>query len=357
MKVFVKTFGCVCNHRDSENICGILLENDFEVVDSVDESDIVVVNSCGVKTVTQNRVVSFINSLPEDKKVFVGGCLPRMVDLKKICPGVDAVFDPNTILSLPDILRESKDVSSDEKEGRLNIPIKRMKKSVANIPICQGCLGECTYCSVRFARGELKSYPKDEILREVRDAVSEGCTRINLTAQDTGCWGLDIGDSLPNLLREVLAVKGDFIVRVGMMNPDFAKKYLKDLVEIFKSEKVLRFVHVPVQSGSDKVLGDMGRKYSVDDFKGVVAAFRKGIPKICISTDVIVGFPSETEVDFRETVELIKETRPDIVNISRFGARLGTPAAELEQLSDREVKGRSVLLDRVVKRSFQSPRN
>ncbi len=349
MKVFVKTFGCAFNQRDSENICGVLIDEGFEIVDSIDGADVVVVNSCGVKSITQNRVISFIDSVPEGKKVFVGGCLPRMRDLRKLSSHIDAVFDTNTILSLPKILKKPADLKSDIKEDRINAPIKRSKEGVAIIPICQGCVGECSYCSVRFARGPLKSYTKNNIIKEVKRSVASGCRRINLTAQDTGCWGMDIGDSLPGLLEAVLAVDGDFIVRLGMANPNFVNKHLKELIRLFKSGKMLKFLHVPVQSGSDKVLKEMKRKYSVGDFRRVVVAFRKEIPGICISTDVIAGYPSETEEDFQETVRLLKEVRPEIVNISKFGPRPGTPAAKLRQISTKEIKRRSVLLHGLVK--------
>lgn len=349
MRVYVKTFGCAHNQRDSENICGILVEGKFELVDSVDSADIVVVNSCGVKAKTQNRVASFVNSIPEGKRVFVGGCLPRMVNVRSLCPRVEAVFDPNTILSLPKVIDEAKDVRSDVKEHRLNAPIRRKSGDTAIIPISQGCLGDCTYCSVRFARGPLKSYPADDIVREVQSAVADGCSRINLTAQDTGCWGVDIGSSLPALLKEVVAVEGDFVIRVGMMNPDFAKGYVDELVEIFKSDKILKFLHIPVQSGSDKVLKEMHRKYTISDFEGIVSVFRKEIPGICISTDIIVGYPSETEEDFQETVKMLAEVRPEIVNISKFGSRPRTLAAGLKQLPTQEIKRRSVLLGKLLK--------
>ena len=349
MDVFVSTFGCTFNKRDSENICGVLLERGFKVVDSVGDAGIVVVNSCGVKSVTQDKVVSFINSLPGDKRVVVGGCLPRMLNIRKLCPRVEAVFDTNTILSLPEILGAPADIMSDTKEHRLDVPIKRKNKDVAIIPISQGCLGKCAYCSVKFARGSLKSYSKDEIVREVRKAVASGCNRINLTAQDAGCWGMDIGDKLPNLLRSVLAVEGDFIVRLGMANPNFIGMHLKELAEIFKSGKMLRFLHVPVQSGSDKVLKEMHRDYSVDDFRVIVKEFRKAVPDIYISTDIIVGYPSETEVDLQDTADLLRELKLGVVNISRFGPRPGTVASKMVQLSREEIKRRSMILHELVK--------
>ncbi len=347
MKVFIQTFGCTFNQRDSENICGVLLESDFEIVESIEQADIIIVNSCGVKSKTQNKVVSFINSIPESKKVFVGGCLPRMIDLRRLCPRIEAVFDANTIMSLPKIIESPSDMRSDKKESRINAPIKRRKKSVAIIPICQGCLGDCSYCSVRFARGSLKSYSKEDILKEVRDAVAQGCKRINLTAQDTGCWGIDFGSTLPELLDAVLAVDGNFIVRLGMANPNFVKLYLPELIRIFKSDKMLKFLHVPVQSGSNRVLKDMRRKYSADDFRDIVKAFNKETPDICISTDVIVGYPSETEDDFQQTIELLKDTRPKIVNISKFGSRPRTDAAEMKQIATEEIKRRSALLHQI----------
>lgn len=345
MKVFVKTFGCTLNQGDSEVIKGLLCSYGHEVISSESEADCIIVNSCGVKTPTQNKVVSYVRKNSVAKSVIVGGCLPKMIDIKKLVPSVLSTFDANSITSLKELLTKSKNVSSDVKENRVGLPRIRINKYVAIIPIAQGCLGKpCSYCSVKFARGDLTSYKKEDVVHEVKRSIIGGCKIIKLTAQDVGCWGKDFNDSLPNLLNSVLGVEGNFKVRVGMMNPNHVLGYVDDLIEIYKDPKVVKFLHIPLQSGSDKVLKDMRREYSVEDFKMIVNKFRRSLKKICISTDVIVGYPSETFEDFEKTLALVKEVKPEVLNISRFAPRPGTEASKLPQLDSEEIKKRSKIL-------------
>ena len=335
MKIYVKTFGCTLNKRDSENIKGVLADAGFSLVDE-SEADVIIVNSCGVKSVTQNKVVSYINSLDND--VYVGGCLPRMLDLKKLTPNVKGYFDTNSILKIAEQIRGGiLENFCDEKESKIGKPIVRTDKDVMIIPISSGCLGKCSYCSVRFARGKLKSYAVKDIVREVRKNEFK---TLYLTSQDCGCYGLDIGTNLVSLLKEVLAVNKEFKVRIGMMNPEHVLKFLDELVALYKNEKVMKFIHIPVQSGSDKVLKEMGRRYTVSDFKKIVVRFRE-IEGITISTDIIVGYPTELEQDFEETKELLAWLKPEVLNVSKFGARPGTEAAKLKPLASQEVKKRS----------------
>ena len=335
MKIYVKTFGCTLNKRDSENINGVLAKAGFSLVDE-SEADVVIVNSCGVKSKTQNKVVSYINSL--DKDVYVGGCLPRMLDLKKLTPKVKGYFDTNSILKIVEQIKESVfENFCDEKESRIGKPIVRTDKDVMIIPISSGCLGKCNYCFVRFARGSLKSYSVKDIVKEVEDNEFK---TLYLTSQDCGCYGLDIGTDLVSLLKEVVSVDKKFIVRVGMMNPEHVLKMLNSLVALYKNEKVMKFIHIPVQSGSDKVLKEMGRRYSVEDFKKIVTKFRE-IEGISISTDIIVGYPTESLQDFEETKELLAWLKPEVLNVSRFGSRPGTEARKLKPLASQEVKRRS----------------
>lgn len=350
MKVFIKTFGCELNRADSEVIAGLVSKAGFKLVSSIEKADIVIVNSCGVKLPTQNKILDYIKKVPKNKKLVVGGCLPKMLNIKFYAPNVDLVFDTNSITKIVSLIKKNKSLLSDEKESRISMHVVRIKKEVAIIPISQGCLGSpCSYCSVKKARGDLKSYRKEDVLKQVKKAVDEGCKKVRLTAQDTGCWGKDFGQKLPQLLKSVLAIKGDFEVRLGMSNPNYILEYLDDMVRIFKNPKMKKFLHIPVQSGSDKVLADMQRKYTVEDFKKVVKNFRKEIPNICIATDVIVGFPTENVDDFNKTVELIKDVKPEVLNISKFGARPNTVAANMQQLPSQEVKRRSVILHKVWK--------
>ncbi|MEM4245459.1 MAG: radical SAM protein, partial [Candidatus Nanoarchaeia archaeon] len=187
-------------------------------------------------------------------------------------------------------------------------------------------------------------YTKKEILGEVKKAVKEGCTIIKLTAEDTGCWGKDIDEKLPDLLGEILKTEGNFKIRLGMMNPNHAIEFLDELIKIYNNPKMIKFIHIPVQSGSNKVIKDMKRDYKVEDFKKIVKRFRKEVRGINIATDIIAGYPTETEEDFKKTLELIKEVKPEVLNISKFAPRPKTEAAKLKQLRTEIIKERSKYL-------------
>lgn len=345
MKVFVKTFGCELNKADSEVISGMLSQADFKLVNTIRESDIVIVNSCGVKLPTQNKVLSYIKRIPKSKKIAVGGCLPKMLNIKFYAPNTDLFFDTNSITKITSLIKKNQSISSEKKENRINKPVIRIKKDTAIIPIAQGCLGyPCTYCSVKNARGSLTSYRKKDIQKQVRKAVKEGCKNIRLTAQDTGCWGKDIKQKLPNLLKSVLKTKGNFEVRLGMSNPNYILEHLDEIIKIYKNPKMKKFLHIPLQSGSNKVLKDMKRKYSTQDFEKIVKKFRKEIPNISIATDIIIGFPTEGLEDFKKTLDIIKikKTKPEVLNISKYGARPNTTAANMKQIPSQEIKRRSI---------------
>jgi threonylcarbamoyladenosine tRNA methylthiotransferase CDKAL1 len=348
MKVFVKTYGCSFNQRDSENIKGILQGKEYIIVNSEEEADMIVVNSCGVKGVTQNKVISYVQS--RDKPVYVGGCLPRMVDMTEM-KNVKGVFDPNSITQLPKQIEEKKlRVFSGKKEHRVNIPIVRADNDKLILPISQGCLGACGYCSVKYVRGHLKSYRIGDLMREVEESVKVAHVKnIYLTSQDCGCYGFDIDTNLAELLDLVVKVEGEFIVRVGMMSPEHLFKYLPEFIEAMNHPKVMKFVHLPLQSGSNKVLKEMNRKYTIEEFKELVSKIRIGVPGIHIATDIIVGYPTETEQDFQETVEIVKDLNFEVLNISKFASRPKTPASKLKPLLSQEVKRRSKIITELIK--------
>ena len=194
------------------------------------------------------------------------------------------------------------------------------------------------------------SYPLSMILEEVKDSIHEGVKEVWLTSQDMGSYGIESGRSLlPKLIESVSNIDGLFLVRVGMMNPIYLKPVLEDLANAYLRPKIFKFLHLPVQSGSNKVLRDMGRGYTVEVFKEIVAFMRSKIRDLTLSTDIIVGYPTEDEQDFEETVKLVEEVRPDMINLSRFFPRPGTPAQRLKPLDPRLVKKRSRLMSEVAR--------
>jgi len=224
---------------------------------------------------------------------------------------------------------------------RTCLPRVRENPAVHIAPIASGCLGSCSYCIVKRARGGLTSFPAEAILDDARVALESGCMEIWVTAEDTAAyrWG-DVG--LPGLLERLSGLPGRFYIRVGMMTPNQAISILDSLIEAYRSDRIYKFLHVPVQSGSDDVLRRMGRRYTVDDYRGLVARVREEFPMVNVSTDIICGFPGETEAQFEESLRLVEKTRPDVLNISRFWSRPGTEAASMEgQLHGRVTKERS----------------
>ena len=208
--------------------------------------------------------------------------------------------------------------------------------------------------SYRFARGPLKSFTEDEILAELLAHAHAGTPEIQITAQDVSCWGRDIGKSLPFLLKRIENLPGRFMIRVGMMNPATIKGILDDLIEAFTSDRIFKFIHIPVQSGSDGILDRMGRGYTVADFEEIITAFRKQYPDITLATDMIVGFPGETREDFSKSLELIERVRPSKVNITRYSRRPFTPLFTVKDCPDWVKKDRSRMMNILAEKVYTS---
>ncbi|MBN1786104.1 MAG: tRNA (N(6)-L-threonylcarbamoyladenosine(37)-C(2))-methylthiotransferase, partial [Candidatus Methanofastidiosa archaeon] len=348
--IYIRTYGCTFNKSDSQTMRYLLGE---DVTDSEELADTVIFNTCGVKGQTEHKVIRDIRSFIGRKRIIVAGCLP-FINLDAIPEEVDAIIGPDQIPAIRDIASR---VARGERIRlfRQEITNPRLLPQVrsgasAIIPISLGCKGSCTYCATRFARGELRGYLPRDIVHEVNGLVGRGYKEIMLTSQDTGCYGYDIGTDLPSLMSSISQVEGNFKLRVGMMNPNHAYELLDRLLEAYESEKVFKFLHLPVQSGSDRILKEMNRFYDTKIFLDIVGEFRSRFPELYLATDIIVGFPEETEEDFEDTLDLILECRPDKVNITRYSSRPGTYAAGMRQFPDRIKKDRSRVLSRLVHR-------
>lgn len=351
--VFVKSFGCSTNLADGEVLAGCLFKVGYKLVDDVASADVVIYNTCAVKGPTENRMIEVLRRVPKDRKLIVAGCLP-LINFERLCKEVrfDGVTGPaigEKIVSIVEgILRGEKILALENAQSSkpsLSLPRIRLNPVIGVIPINYGCLGYCSYCCVVFARGRLRSYTIKEIVERVQRDLADGVKEFWLTSQDTACYGMDIGTNLPELAEAVCKVEGVFKVRIGMMTPNMAWNILEDLIKVFRNDKVFKFIHLPVQSGDDQILKRMRRFYSTTDFRKIVERFRAEFPKITLTTDVICGFPGETEGAFERTMRLIRDVKPDIVNISKFFARPKTPAAEMDSpISFSDIKKRSAAL-------------
>ncbi|MFH1233989.1 MAG: tRNA (N(6)-L-threonylcarbamoyladenosine(37)-C(2))-methylthiotransferase [Candidatus Diapherotrites archaeon] len=331
MKGCQKTFhlegyGCSLNQGDTAKIALFLEKAGFRP-ESPEKADFILINTCAVKTPTENKMLRRIKALgavaeKTGAKVVVCGCLPTVSGqkIKGECGKAELLG-----VGLEEIA-SFFGIPFSETENRASASKKN--NCISIIPVAHGCLGNCAYCCVKQARGQLKSQPVEGINTAFVKAL-EGSKEIWLTANDTGCYGLDIGTNLAELLERLLENKGEFRVRLGMMNPANLKKFFPRLLKAMEDERVYKFLHLPVQSGSDRILRLMERRHSAKEFEALAAKARKKFPEMAIATDFIVGFPGETEKDFGESLALLESVKPEVVNISRFGLRPNTKAVLL----------------------------
>ncbi|MBU0536072.1 MAG: tRNA (N(6)-L-threonylcarbamoyladenosine(37)-C(2))-methylthiotransferase [Nanoarchaeota archaeon] len=350
--IYIENYGCSANRSNAEIMAGLLEKAGCIMVSDEKNADLIIINTCIVKGPTENNALKRIKAVQDSgKPLIVSGCMPEAEQdiLKDAAP--DAVLvGPQHIRDIAkavDILvngKKHRDFVGEQHEIKLCLPKHRYNPVIDIVQISEGCDGACTYCITRLAKGKLFSYPAEKIIAEIRSALDNGCKEIWLTSQDLASYE----HGLPDLLEDIGQLPGKFFVRLGMMNPDKVLPMLDELIDVFKSKKIFKFIHIPVQSGNDEILKKMNRRYSVDDFRKIVSKFRKAFPKITIATDIICGFPGETDAQFQDSLDLIKEIKPEVLNRSRFWPRPGTPAEKMkDQVHGRITKQRSQELEKV----------
>ncbi|MDD1749654.1 MAG: tRNA (N(6)-L-threonylcarbamoyladenosine(37)-C(2))-methylthiotransferase, partial [Methanothrix sp.] len=355
MKFYIETYGCTANQGNSQDLAQALQEMGH-IPSSLDEADAVIVNTCAVTEKTERKTLRRLNLL-QGERLVVSGCLPAAMpeSIRLInCRERLGLLSGSAATKIADLFADSHPAKPfDASKCAPNEPhatpvaLAPRQNLCGIVNIASGCDGCCSYCIVRKARGKLVSRDTDEVVEAVKNLANSGIAEVQLAAQDTAAFGQDRGDSLPELIDKIDDVPGRFKVRVGMMNPDTARSIQRRLIEAFHSPKVYKFLHMPVQSGSNRILKSMRRRYTAEDFLTIVDAFRSQFPDLSLITDVIVGFPGETEEDFRQTMDLIKSLRPDKVNVTRFSRRPGTRASLLYDMPDRIKKDRSRELTRL----------
>lgn len=321
MKAHVEAYGCTLNHGESREIEDLLSSRGWEISDEADGCDLVVIATCVVIDTTERAMLKRLAELRDSPKLIVTGCMATACRDKAEAAAPRAILvPPGDIDAVSSIVGET--VGAEPRRSSSD------RHACGIVPIATGCLGDCAYCITKLARGELASRQLSEIVASVRRLVVSGPREIQLTAQDTAAYGKDIGTDLSSLVRDVCSVQGDFRLRIGMMTPRSALPMLEQTVSMYGQQKVFKFLHLPVQSASDRLLGRMQRGYVLADFKRIVEVVRDAVPELTLSTDLIVGYPSEGEEDHEANLDLIREMRPDIVNVTRFSPRPGTIAAE-----------------------------
>jgi MiaB-like tRNA modifying enzyme len=334
MNILVEAYGCTLNRGEAAEFLDSVIEAGHLVVESDEDADVLAIFTCGVIDTTERHMLKRIAQLARlQKRLLVCGCLGDISPKKilDIAPWIE-IFQPAChqeairALSHEDIKAQTKTEVS----------------SIGILPIASGCVGKCTYCVTRSARGQLQSREVEAIVGRAKDLISKGAVELQVCAQDTAIYGEDIESDLGLLLSGLSALEGDYMIRIGMMNPQNVIIRLETIISAFEHKKVFRFLHLPVQSGSDRILSRMGREYSVKEFRDILTVFRTKFPNCTVSTDIITGFPGETEEDFTLTLGLVKDIEPDIVNITRFSSRPGTLAMKMDdQIPSRIAKQRS----------------
>ncbi|MBE6486610.1 MAG: tRNA (N(6)-L-threonylcarbamoyladenosine(37)-C(2))-methylthiotransferase [Methanosphaera stadtmanae] len=356
MKIYLETYGCTFNQADGQLMTSILKE-EHEIVNTIEDAEVIILNTCYVKLPTEQKMITRINTIKTEfpeKKLIVGGCMVE-VDSKRLekFAGDACWIGPHKIDKINDVVNKSINDEIVHECGKTSI----IKAGIFNknfnslthiLQICEGCNGACTFCCTRVARGYLVSYPIETIVNEAKQAILNGCKELQVTAQDSACYGLDSGESFSELLNELASIEGDFRIRVGMMHPKSLRGQLDEVISVFKNnEKIYNFVHIPIQTGSSKVLEEMNRLHTLDEYYEMINKFRNEIPDLSIATDIIVGYPTETEDDFQKTIDLLYKIKPDIIHISKYMHRPGAKSNTLNEIDHKVMKERSHRINKV----------
>jgi len=363
-RYYLETYGCAANQADSAIMRGILEGAGFEAAASPEESDVVLINTCGVKSPTEDKIIDRLAELSRSgRPLVVAGCL-TLINWRRLVRAADfgAALTPRSVHRV----LEAVELAAADPRGRalldsegppekpdLSIP----EGLVGTVEIEDGCTFSCSFCATKLSRGTTHSYSARSIVEAVRRMVRAGAREIRLTGQDVASYRDGAGGAELDLvgLVELIdsEVEGDYRLRIGMMTPVLAWRLSGRLPELYGRARVYKFAHIPVQSGSDRVLRLMRRGHGADLFLELVRRLRSRVPMLTLETDVIVGHPGEDEEDFRMTLDLLRATEPDVVNLSKYSNRPGTEASRMEQLPSQVVAERSREAHREVMRMME----
>ena len=365
---YIETYGCTSNKADSYIISSVLKKSKYTEA-NLENAEYIIINTCAVKQQTEHKIKAQLKHLYEkykkdsEKHIIIAGCLPHIAPdyigvVKKIIPNFSAIIDLDNIHEIPLIFKELK-------AGNRNLIFKNKElidktkflidhprgKLTGIIPISEGCQGSCTYCCVKNARGKLNCYNPENIIKNVNHQLEQGIKQILLTSQDCSVYEHN-SVQLYDLIKKIVDLNYKFYLRIGMLNPRFLIENFKQLELIYNLNKVYQFLHIPIQSGSDDILTVMNRPYKISDIIDKIDLLKKKFPALTISTDIICGFPGETDIDFQKTIDLIKWLKPEILNISKFTPRPATKAKDMKQVNSRIIKERSIRLSKIFRQSL-----
>lgn len=354
-KYKISTFGCQMNEHDSEKISWILESMGYTPTEETEEADFIVYNTCVIRKSAEEKVYGQLGHLKDLKRrrpnliIAICGCMMQREDVREVIltkhKHVDIIFGTHNIHKLPQLINTNKqtgktaiDIVEENKEIEDNIDANRAFSYKAYVNIMYGCNNFCTYCIVPYTRGREQSREPENIIKEIQDLVSTGCKEVTLLGQNVNSYGntLNKDYSFTNLLEDINNIEGLDRIRFMTSHP---KDISDDVINSYvKLDKLCNHLHLPFQSGSNKVLHSMNRKYTREDYLKIISKIKQTDPNIAITTDIIVGFPGETEEDFQETLDLVKECEFDSAYTYLYSVREGTKAAEMEDQVPDDVK-------------------
>ena len=356
MKVHIIVYGCWLNKAISRSIYNALTGSGVSVVDKPQRADVVIVLTCAVRSSVERRILRDITKLvQENKRVIVAGCLPplRPSTLRYMSSRISLV-GPYSIDNILSIIKTGRpEVSILPSQGWASLCPHKYSPEIDGaeyiVPIQLGCTNRCSFCIEPIVKPRVSSLPKSTIISRVNDAVKCGARVIVLTGQDVAAYGVDRSINLVDLLSELLQnIKGDYLLRLGMMEPSSLMSMLDEILELYSDPRMVKYLHLPLQSGDDKVLKLMNRKYTVDEYIEIIRTFREKYPMLTLVTDVIVGFPGEDARAFENTINVIKEIKPDKVHVARYTPRPFTLGYIMNYtVSEAEKKRRSKVLTKI----------
>ena len=351
-KYYILTMGCQLNENDSEKLIGIMEEMGYTKSDDIKNADLYVINTCCVRENAEEKLFGKLGELKKIKEnkniiIAIGGCMMQeehiTEKIKKSYPFVDVVFGTHTLHKFPEDLytaitknKKVKDVIDIDGEIYEGLPVKRSSNKQASVIIMYGCNNFCSYCIVPYVRGRERSRKPEDILNEIKELAKEGYREITLLGQNVNSYKGGENYNFANLLEDVDKIEGIEVIRFVSPHP---KDFTDDVIDVIsKSSKISRLIHVPLQSGSTNVLKEMNRKYTKEQYLDLIKRIRNKIPDVVFSTDIIVGFPGETEEDFEDTIDVVKQVNFEQIFMFIYSRRIGTRADKMENQILEEIK-------------------
>lgn len=351
-KYYILTMGCQLNENDSEKLIGIMEEMGYSKSEDIKNADLYVINTCCVRENAEEKLFGKLGELKKIKEnkniiIAIGGCMMQeehiTEKIKKSYPFVDIVFGTHTLHKFPEDLyiaitknKKVKDVIDIDGEIYEGLPVKRSSNKQASVIIMYGCNNFCSYCIVPYVRGRERSRKPEDILNEIKKLAKEGYREITLLGQNVNSYKGGENYNFANLLEDVDKIEGIEVIRFVSPHP---KDFTDDVIDVIsKSKKISRLIHVPLQSGSTNVLKEMNRKYTKEQYLDLIKRIRNKIPDVVFSTDIIVGFPGETEEDFEDTIDVVKQVNFEQIFMFIYSRRVGTRADKMENQIPEEIK-------------------